>query len=50
MNRKYALPKGTAEWTATVIALKDVTCFYNMVSAEIRQSRYFVSHVIELAD
>jgi hypothetical protein len=45
-----ALPKGTAEWTTTVIVPEEVTNLYIMVSVETRQSKYFVSHVIELTD
>jgi hypothetical protein len=45
-----ALPKHTAEWTTTVTVPNDVTNLYVMVSVETRQSKYFVSHVIDITD
>jgi hypothetical protein len=45
-----ALPKGTAEWTTTVVVPNEVTNLYVLVSVETRQSKYFVSHVIDLSD
>ena len=44
------LPKGKAEWTTTVEAPNDVTGLYVLVSVETRQSKYFVSHVIDITD
>lgn len=43
-----ALPKGNAEWTTTVSVPTDVTGLYVLVSVETRQSKYFVSHVIDI--
>jgi hypothetical protein len=45
-----ALPKGKAEWTTTVVVPKDATGLYVLVSVETRQSKYFVSHVIDITD
>jgi hypothetical protein len=45
-----ALPKATAEWTTTVAVPKEVTNLYVLVSVETRQSKYFVSHVIDITD
>jgi hypothetical protein len=45
-----ALSKGTAEWTTTVVVPKEVTNLYVLVSVETRQSKYFVSHVIDISD
>ncbi len=45
-----ALPKGTAEWTTTVSVPGDVTGLYVLASVETRQSKYFVSHVIDITD
>ncbi len=45
-----ALPKGIAEWTTTVSVPADVTGLYVLVSVETRQSKYFVSHVIDITD
>ena len=43
-----ALPNDTAEWTTTVTVPNDVTGLYVLVSVETRQSKYFVSHVIDI--
>lgn len=45
-----ALPKDKAEWTTTVAIPRDSTGRYVMVSVETRQSKYFVSHVIDIGD
>ncbi len=45
-----ALQKATAEWTTTVTVPKNVTGLYVLVSVETRQSKYFVSHVIDITD
>ena len=45
-----ALPKGMAEWTTTVAVPNNVTGLYVLVSVETRQSKYFVSHVIDITD
>ncbi len=45
-----ALQKATAEWTTTVAVPKNVTGLYVLVSVETRQSKYFVSHVIDITD
>jgi hypothetical protein len=44
------LPKGTAEWTTTVAVPDDVTGLFVLVSVETRQSKYFVSHVIDITN
>ncbi len=45
-----ALAKATAEWTTAVVVPKNVTGLYVLVSVETRQSKYFVSHVIDIRD
>ena len=45
-----ALPKEMAEWTTTVEVPNDATGLYVLVSVETRQSKYFVSHVIEITN
>lgn len=45
-----ALQKATAEWTTTVDIPKNATGLYVLVSVETRQSKYFVSHVIDITD
>jgi hypothetical protein len=45
-----ALSKETAEWTTNAPVPKTVTGLYVLVSVETRQSKYFISHVIEIAD
>jgi hypothetical protein len=45
-----ALSKATAEWTTNVVVPKDATGLYVLVSVETRQSKYFVSHVIDITD
>jgi hypothetical protein len=45
-----ALQKATAEWTTTAPVPKNVTGLYVLVSVETRQSKYFVSHVIDITD
>jgi len=44
------LPHDKAEWTTTVEAPQDATGLYVLVSVETRQSKYFVSHVIDITD
>jgi hypothetical protein len=43
-----ALSKATAEWTTVVAVPKNVNGLFVLVSVETRQSKYFVSHVIEI--
>jgi hypothetical protein len=43
-----ALPHGEAEWTTTVAVPNEDTGLYVLVSVETRQSKYFVSHVIDI--
>jgi len=45
-----ALPKNKAEWTTSIAVPNDVKGFYVLVSVETRQSKYFVSHVIDISD
>jgi hypothetical protein len=45
-----ALSKATAEWTTTVAVPNNVTGLYVLVSVETRQSKYFVSHVVDITD
>jgi hypothetical protein len=45
-----ALSKATAQWTTSVVVPKDVTGLYVLVDVETRQSKYFVSHVIDITD
>jgi hypothetical protein len=45
-----ALSKATAEWTTAVAVPKNVTGLYVLVGVETRQSKYFVSHVIDITD
>ena len=45
-----ALPKGKAEWTTIVAAPAGATGLYVLVSVETRQSKYFVSHAIDITD
>lgn len=45
-----ALPKGKAEWTTIVAAPSGATGLYVLVSVETRQSKYFVSHAIDITD
>jgi hypothetical protein len=42
------LPHDKAEWTTTVAVPNNVTGLYVLVSVETRQSKYFVSHVIDI--
>jgi len=44
------LSKSTAEWTTIVTVPNNVTGLYVLVSVETRQSKYFVSHVIDITD
>jgi hypothetical protein len=41
---------GTATWTTTVVAPKDVTGFYIMLPVETQQQKYFVDHVVDITD
>ena len=43
-----ALSQQTAEWTTSVVVPNNVTGLYVLVSVETRQSKYFVSHVIDI--
>jgi len=45
-----ALPKATAAWTTSVVVPNNITNLYVLVSVETRQSKYFVSHVIDITD
>jgi hypothetical protein len=45
-----ALSKATAEWTTAVAVPSTVTGLYVLVSVETRQSKYFVSHVVDITD
>jgi hypothetical protein len=45
-----ALAHATAEWTTSVNAPKEVKGLYVLVSVETRQSKYFVSHAIDITD
>ena len=45
-----ALPRDKAQWKTTVIVPNEVTGLYVLVSVETRQSKYFVSHVIDITD
>ena len=42
------LSKASAEWTTSVVVPGNVTGLYVMVSVETRQSKYFVSHTIDI--
>ncbi len=41
---------GTATWTTTVAAPKDVTGFYIVLPVETQQQKYFVDHVVDITD
>jgi hypothetical protein len=45
-----ALPHAAANWTTTVEVPGNVTGLYVLVSVETRQSKYFVSHAIDISD
>ena len=45
-----ALPHATAEWTTAVEGPNNVTGLYVLVSVETRQSKYLVSHVVDISD
>jgi hypothetical protein len=45
-----ALSKATGDWTTTVAVPNNVTGLYVLVSVETRQSKYFVSHVLNITD
>jgi len=45
-----ALSKATAEWTTFVAVPSDTKGLYVLVSVETRQSKYFVSHAVEIPD
>lgn len=45
-----ALSKASAVWTTTVAVPNNVTGLYVLVSVETRQSKYFVSHVVDITD
>ena len=45
-----ALSKSTGEWKTVVTVPGNVTGLYVMVSVEIRQSMYYISHVIDITD
>jgi hypothetical protein len=44
------LSKETAEWTTAVAVPNNVSGLYVLVSVETRQSKYFVSHVVDITD
>jgi hypothetical protein len=44
------LSKETADWTTTVVVPSNVTGLYVLVSVETKQSKYFVSHVVDITD
>jgi hypothetical protein len=44
------LSKEAASWTTTVSVPNDVTGLYVLVSVETKQSKYFVSHVVDITD
>ena len=44
------LSKTTAEWSTSVVVPSTVTGLYVLVGVETRQSKYFVSHVIDITD
>lgn len=44
------LSKATAEWTTSVTVPNNITGLYVLVSVETRQSKYFVSHVVDITD
>jgi len=44
------LPKATAEWATEVTAPNDAAGLYVLVSVETKQSKYFVSHVIDITN
>jgi hypothetical protein len=44
------LSKETAHWTTTVNVPNSVTGLYVLVSVETKQSKYFVSHVVDITD
>jgi hypothetical protein len=45
-----ALSKETATWTTTVAVPNNVAGLYVLVSVETKQSKYFVSHVVDITD
>jgi DnaJ domain len=45
-----ALSKATAEWTTSVTVPNNASGLYVLVSVETGQSKYFVSHVIDITD
>ena len=45
-----ALPHATAKWKTAVAGLNNVTGLYVLVSVETRQSKYLVSHVVDISD
>jgi hypothetical protein len=45
-----ALSHETAKWTTTVAVPSNATGLYVLVSVETRQSKYFVSHVIDITN
>ncbi len=49
-NATITLQKSTAEWPTTVVVPNEVTNLYVLVSVETRQSKYFVSHVIDITN
>jgi hypothetical protein len=42
--------KKTGVWTTTVAVPSNVTGLYVLVTVETRQSKYFVSHVVDITD
>jgi hypothetical protein len=45
-----ALAHASAEWTTAVAVPANITGLYVLVSVETRQSKYFVSHAIDITD
>jgi hypothetical protein len=45
-----ALPKAKAQWKTSVVVPNNVKGLYVLVSVETRQSKYFISHVIDITN
>jgi hypothetical protein len=45
-----ALSKSSGEWTTTVVVPNNVTNLYVLVSVEMRQALYYISHVVDITD
>jgi hypothetical protein len=44
------LPGEKADWTTDVVAPKDATGLYILVSVEAKQQKNFTSHVVDISD